>query len=106
MKPESRKGNFKHLQVRDIYRFQGFQTVKGTSNEIGDGCGIYEQFNRFTYVGFWRENKFEGFGFCFSPVIVNGHFSRTTLRSILELGHHPSFRLGSENDFRHFVGNF
>lgn len=64
MKPEAQKGKMNHIQVRDIYRFQGFQSSKGNCREIGDGCGIYEQFGRFTFVGFWRENKFDGMGFC------------------------------------------
>lgn len=58
------KGHFRHLQVRDVYRFQGFQRLKKNSREIGDGCGIYEQFNRFTFVGFWKDNKFDRLGFC------------------------------------------
>ena len=45
-----------------MYRFQGFLSDKGT--EIKQGGGIYEQFDQFIYVGFWKENKFEGLGFC------------------------------------------
>lgn len=63
---DSRKVNkFQRIEVRDVYRFEGV-TKKGDSNSTSskEGCGIYEQFNNLIYVGFWKNNKFDGIGFC------------------------------------------